>query len=184
MEEEQEEMGNSLMALPSHYAKVQLRLQQVVSAPVDSREELLKDLHSFASMGIPDLRGRGGDASRDSEETQEAAVAEQGRKQAAAIAQLRAQLEELENYAYQVNIGLLDEYWPNMLNIGEYCAKLQKFEQKSQSGDSAPPSRLLLERQRLVMERLKASLAFSVAQSFHPNILDIRLSNIQSNRIS
>ena len=55
MEEEQEEMGNSLMALTSHYAKVQLRLQQVVSAPVDSREELLKDLHSFASMGIPDL---------------------------------------------------------------------------------------------------------------------------------
>ena len=108
MEEEQEEMGNSLMALTSHYAKVQLRLQQVVSAPVDSREELLKDLHSFASMGIPDLRGRGGggfkgDASRDSEETQEAAVAEQGRKQAAAIAQLRAQLEELENYAYQVD---------------------------------------------------------------------------------
>ena len=110
MEEEQEEMGNSLMALTSHYAKVQLRLQQVVSAPVDSREELLKDLHSFASMGIPDLRGRGGDASRDSEETQEAAVAEQGRKQAAAIAQLRAQLEELENYAYQVNIGISDEY--------------------------------------------------------------------------
>ena len=112
MEEEQEEMGNSLMALTSHYAKVQLRLQQVVSAPVDSREELLKDLHSFASMGIPDLRGRGGglggapgNASRDCEETQEAAVAEQGRKQAAAIAQLRAQLEELENYAYQVNIG-------------------------------------------------------------------------------
>ena len=107
MEEEQEEMGNSLMALTSHYAKVQLRLQQVVSAPVDSREELLKDLHSFASMGIPDLRGRGGglgNASRDSEETQEAAVAEQGRKQAAAIAQLRAQLEELENYAYQVDL--------------------------------------------------------------------------------
>ena len=167
MEEEQEEMGNSLMALPSHYAKVQLRLQQVVSAPVDSREELLKDLHSFASMGIPDLRGRGGDASRDSEETQEAAVAEQGRKQAAAIAQLRAQLEELENYAYQVNIGFQKlEYWPNMVNIGEYCAKLQKFEQKSQSGDSAPPSRLLLERQRLVMERLKASFAFSVAGWF------------------
>ena len=75
---------------------------------MDSREELLKDLHSFASMGIPDLRGRGTGglgniaSSRDCEESQEAVVAEQGRKQAAAIAQLRAQLEELENYAYQV----------------------------------------------------------------------------------
>ena len=127
MEEEQEEMGNSLMALTSHYAKVQLRLQQVVSAPVDSREELLKDLHSFASMGIPDLRGRGGgglgDASRDSEETQEAAVAEQGRKQAAAIAQLRAQLEELENYAYQVN-------WSK--------ARFQKVEQTFFSRETRP----------------------------------------------
>ena len=105
MEEEQEEMGNSLMALTSHYAKVQLRLQQVVSAPVDSREELLKDLNNFASMGIPDLRGRGGGGGcRGAEEAQEEAVAEQRRKQAEAIVQLRAQLEELENYAYQVRI--------------------------------------------------------------------------------
>ena len=105
MEEEQEEMGNSLMALTSHYAKVQLRLQQVVSAPVDSREELLKDLNNFATMGIPDLRGRGGGGGcRGAEEAQEEAVAEQRRKQAEAIVQLRAQLEELENYAYQVRI--------------------------------------------------------------------------------
>ena len=108
MEEEQEEMGNSLMALTSHYAKVQLRLQQVVSAPVDSREELLKDLNNFASMGIPDLRGRGGGGGgggcRGAEEAQEEAVAEQRRKQAEAIVHLRAQLEELENYAYQVQI--------------------------------------------------------------------------------
>ena len=104
MEEEQEEMGNSLMALTSHYAKVQLRLQQVVSAPVDSREELLKDLNNFASMGIPDLRGRGGGGGgcKGAEEAQEEAVAEQRRKQAEAIVHLRAQLEELENYAYQV----------------------------------------------------------------------------------
>ena len=100
-------MGNSLMALTSHYAKVQLRLQQVVSAPVDSREELLKDLNNFASMGIPDLRGRGGGdgGCRGAEEAQEEAVAEQRRKQAEAIVQLRAQLEELENYAYQVQIA-------------------------------------------------------------------------------
>jgi len=136
MEEEQEEMGNSLMALTSHYAKVQLRLQQVVSAPVDSREELLKDLNNFASMGIPDLRGRGGGGGgcKGAEEAQEEAVAEQRRKQAEAIVQLRAQLEELENYAYQ-------------------------------SGDSAPPSRLLLERQRLVMERLKESLNLNIVES-------------------
>ena len=49
----------------------------------------------------------------------------QKRKQAEAIEQLRGQLEELESYAYM-------------------------------SGDSAgPPSKLVLERQRLVMEQLR-----------------------------
>ena len=56
MEEEQEELNSSLMALTSHYAKVQLRLQQIVAAPGESREELLKDLEQFAFRGIPDMR--------------------------------------------------------------------------------------------------------------------------------
>eukprot|EP00091_Calanus_sinicus_P018864 TRINITY_DN4464_c0_g1_i1.p1 TRINITY_DN4464_c0_g1~~TRINITY_DN4464_c0_g1_i1.p1 ORF type:complete len:198 (-),score=62.38 TRINITY_DN4464_c0_g1_i1:914-1507(-) len=56
MEEEQEELNSSLMALTSHYAKVQMRLQQIVSAPGESREELLKDLEQFAFRGIPDMR--------------------------------------------------------------------------------------------------------------------------------
>ena len=52
----------------------------------------------------------------------------QKRKQAEAIEQLRGQLEELESYAYM-------------------------------SGDSAgPPSKLVLERQRLVMEQLRDRL--------------------------
>ena len=59
------------------------------------------------------------------ESDQETAVEDQRRKQAAAIEQLRHQLEELESYAYM-------------------------------SGDSAgPPSRLVLDRQRLVMEQLR-----------------------------
>ena len=59
------------------------------------------------------------------ESEQETAVEAQRRKQAEAIEQLREQLEELESYAYM-------------------------------SGDSAgPPSKLVLERQRLVMEQLR-----------------------------
>ena len=59
------------------------------------------------------------------ETDQETTVEDQRRKQAAAIEQLRHQLEELESYAYM-------------------------------SGDSAgPPSRLVLDRQRLVMEQLR-----------------------------
>ncbi|TRY70760.1 hypothetical protein TCAL_04878 [Tigriopus californicus] len=55
MEEEQEELNNSLMSMTSHFAKVQLRLQQVVGAPSDKREILLKELEHFAFRGIPSL---------------------------------------------------------------------------------------------------------------------------------
>ena len=36
--------------------QVQLRLQQVVAAPTEAREELLKDLEQFAFRGIPNMR--------------------------------------------------------------------------------------------------------------------------------
>ncbi|CAF4768258.1 unnamed protein product, partial [Rotaria magnacalcarata] len=42
-----------------HFAHVQLRLQQVVSAPTaEDRENLLIELHEFASSGIPDVMCR------------------------------------------------------------------------------------------------------------------------------
>lgn len=37
MEQDQEELSNSLMALTSHFAKVQLRIQQVISAPPENQ---------------------------------------------------------------------------------------------------------------------------------------------------
>ena len=128
MEEEQEELSSSLMALTSHYAKVQLRLQQIVAAPNSAREELLRDLEQFAFRGIPNMRPV--DLPSLPGE-QEAVIEDQKKKQAEAIEQLRGQLEELESYAYM-------------------------------SGDSAPPSRLLLDRQRLVMEQLRDRLNLNV----------------------
>lgn len=56
MEEEQEELNNSLLALTSHFAQVQFRLKQIVDAPVDEKEDLLKSLEQFAFKGIPDAR--------------------------------------------------------------------------------------------------------------------------------
>lgn len=82
MEEEQEELNSSLMALTSHYAKVQLRLQQIVSAPGESREELLKDLEQFAFRGIPDMRVHDSDVVREVclDDEQERAVEDQRKK--------------------------------------------------------------------------------------------------------
>ena len=144
MEEEQERLTSSLMAMTSHYAKVQLRLQQIVAAPADSREQLLKDLEEFAFRGIPDVSSRPPDVPLlDKEGGPDGGggaaaaggggiVEEQRRRQAEVMEQLRGRLEELESYAYQ-------------------------------SGEAdAPPARLLLDRQRVVMEQLKARLDLNV----------------------
>ena len=55
LERDQEELNNSLMSMTSHFAKVQLRLQQVVSAPAENKEALLVELQTFAFRGIPDV---------------------------------------------------------------------------------------------------------------------------------
>lgn len=58
MEQEQELLNNSLLALTSHFAQVQLRLKQIVDAKdldVKKRESLLIELETFANRGIPDL---------------------------------------------------------------------------------------------------------------------------------
>merc|ERR1711963_429280 len=55
LERDQEELNSSLMSMTSHFAKVQLRLQQVVGAAPEKREDLLKELEQFAFRGIPNL---------------------------------------------------------------------------------------------------------------------------------
>ncbi|KAH9520884.1 RUN protein, partial [Dermatophagoides farinae] len=58
MEHEQELLNNSLVALTSHFAQVQLRLRQIVEAKdIDAkkRETLLAELETFANRGIPEL---------------------------------------------------------------------------------------------------------------------------------
>ena len=56
LEDEQELLNSSLIALTTHFAQVQLRLKQIVDSNEDQREELLKELEQFANRGIPDIR--------------------------------------------------------------------------------------------------------------------------------
>lgn len=56
LEEEQEQLNSSLIALTSHFAQVQLRLKQIVDASAEDKERLLKELEEFAFRGIPDMR--------------------------------------------------------------------------------------------------------------------------------
>lgn len=55
LEKEQELLNSSLFALTTHFAQVQFRLRQVVHAPPEAKEKLLKSLEEFAFRGIPDI---------------------------------------------------------------------------------------------------------------------------------
>ncbi|KAK7099030.1 RUN domain-containing protein 1-like [Littorina saxatilis] len=105
MEEEQEQLNSSLLALTTHFAQVQFRLKQIVSAEPDDREILLKELEDFAFKGIPDVRGcHTQDAQmlqEMSDKEHEDKLNEQREKQRELIEQLKSQLEDLETYAYE-----------------------------------------------------------------------------------
>ncbi|CAG9828811.1 unnamed protein product [Diabrotica balteata] len=98
LEEEQELLNSSLFALTTHFAQVQFRLRQVVNAPSEDKEELLKSLEEFAFRGIPDV-------GHVQEHIDEASLADAVRlrrsQQKELIDKLKSQLRELEQYAFE-----------------------------------------------------------------------------------
>ncbi|KAG0717754.1 RUN domain-containing protein 1 [Chionoecetes opilio] len=82
LEEEQDQLSNSLMALTSHFAQVQFRLKQIVDASPEQKEGLLSQLELFANRGIPDMRAPN-----------------------AACLSLKQQLDDLELYVYETGEG-------------------------------------------------------------------------------
>ena len=87
------------MALTTHFAQVQFRLKQIVSAPNEDKETLLKELEEFAFRGCPNLEKANILTDKISHER---IIEEQRLKQNDLIEQLKNQLQDLESYAYQV----------------------------------------------------------------------------------
>nr|CAG4638365.1 EOG090X03YR [Cyclestheria hislopi] len=133
LEEEQEQLNSSLMALTSHFAQVQFRLKQIVDAEPDMKERLLRELEEFAFRGIPDfhmsVRCVEGAISTEQDHTK---IMEAHRlKQQELIAQLKQQLEDLEQYAYE-------------------------------TGEAGPPQTLIVERQKVVIDQMKNKLQLNL----------------------
>ncbi|XP_062591192.1 RUN domain-containing protein 1-like [Saccostrea cucullata] len=132
LEKEQEQLNSSLLALTTHFAQVQFRLKQIVNSEPDQKEVLLKELEEFAFKGIPDVRGsRVQDAQileERSDKEHEDKINEQREKQRELIQQLKSQLEDLENYAYET--GDVEEL----------------------------PTNKMMEKQRIVIDELKTKL--------------------------
>ncbi|GLV39355.1 uncharacterized protein CBL_13232 [Carabus blaptoides fortunei] len=135
LEEEQEVLNSSLLALTTHFAQVQFRLRQIVNAPVNDKEELLKALEEFAFRGIPDVK-----LSRTVYEVKDTSVDEKTLmkamqvkryQQKELIDQLKYQLRELESYAFE-------------------------------TGEAGLPQEVLLERQRVILDELKTKMNLDV----------------------
>ncbi|XP_071649280.1 RUN domain-containing protein 1 [Temnothorax longispinosus] len=146
LEEEQEMLNSSLIALTTHFAQVQFRLRQIVDAPASEKETLLKELEEFAFRGIPDVPNslllESGSVTPISpvsydvtgvitDAEVESKMALQRTKQRELISQLKSQLEDLEKYAYE-------------------------------TGDADLPQSVILERQNIIISHLKEKLNFDV----------------------
>jgi RUN domain-containing protein 1 len=106
LEEEQESLLSSLMALTTHFAQVQFRLHQVSEAPEEERDNLLKKLEDFADRGIPNW-------SEHSNEIEAKGILNKIDRQKNAqhelIEQLKTQLDDLEKYAYEAGEPVLPQ---------------------------------------------------------------------------
>lgn len=145
LEEEQEQLNNSLMALTSHFAQVQFRLKQIVDASPEEKEILLLQLEEFANRGIPDLRDVSVRRKSAVSEHSEGVVDSIGiTRQKELIEQLKQQLEDLENYVYQ-------------------------------TGEGGPPQAKVMEKQRVIIEQLKGKLNLNVDELDKLTVDDLRV---------
>ncbi|XP_028842360.1 RUN domain-containing protein 1 isoform X2 [Denticeps clupeoides] len=106
LEEEQDLLNSSLLALTSHFAQVQFRLKQIVHAgQCEDKERMLAELEEFAFKGCPHVVGcRAQDAQmleNSSEREKRERLDAQREKQKQLIVQLKTQLDDLERFAYQ-----------------------------------------------------------------------------------
>ncbi|XP_077591105.1 RUN domain-containing protein 1 [Stigmatopora nigra] len=105
LEDEQELLNSSLLALTSHFAQVQFRLKQIVHAQSDEKEKMLTELEEFAFRGCPHVVGCGprdaGHLHSTSEREKRERLEAQREKQKDLIIQLKTQLDDLEHFAYQ-----------------------------------------------------------------------------------
>ncbi|KAF8782351.1 RUN domain-containing protein 1 [Argiope bruennichi] len=134
LEEEQEQLNSSLIALTSHFAQVQFRLKQIGEASPEEKENLLKELEEFAFRGIPDIREyeNGLDLTQIiNEQKQEAKLEQQRTRQKELMKKLKEQLEDLEHYAYE-------------------------------TGEAGMPQSMLLERQSVIIEQIKGKLLLNL----------------------
>lgn len=98
MSGEDQESDASLIALTTHFAQVQFRLKQIISAEPQQKEALLKELEGFAFQGCNKAMPYDTAAAGENGSTEA-----QKRMRAELMERLRTQLDELEQYAHEAS---------------------------------------------------------------------------------
>ncbi|KAJ7313424.1 hypothetical protein JRQ81_004783 [Phrynocephalus forsythii] len=108
---ERRRLHSALLALASHFAQVQFRLRQVARAGPAQQQRLLRELEEFAFRGCPGsglaakaaaaAGGEGAEGEAKSEREKQEQLEARKEKQRELILQLKAQLDDLETFAYQ-----------------------------------------------------------------------------------
>lgn len=127
LEEEQERLNSSLLALSTHFAQVQFRLKQVSKADASERDRLLKELEDFAFRGCTDVAMEK-HMRRSADGSEKDGVDRQRERQKVLIARLKEQLEDLEKYAYEAGEGDL----PSTEVMARQKAVIDKLHEKVQ----------------------------------------------------
>ncbi|XP_063915233.1 RUN domain-containing protein 1-like [Zophobas morio] len=109
LEEEKDFLQTSLFALTTHFAQVQFRLQQVVSAPFEEQENLVKSLEEFAFADVHFLN----DNDRVDENLMEV-VKNRRQQQRILLEKLKSQLKQLREFDMQTRRA--DMTWTQLLD--------------------------------------------------------------------
>ncbi|XP_077171766.1 RUN domain-containing protein 1 [Paroedura picta] len=139
---ERRRLHAALLALASHFAQVQFRLRQVARAGPAQQQRLLRELEEFAFRGCPGSALAIGLAApapeqgedRQSEHGKQEQLEARKEKQRELILELKAQLDDLETFAYQE---------------GSY---------------DALPQAMVLERQQVIIEELIKKLDMNLSE--------------------
>lgn len=103
LEEEQEMLSSSVFSLTSHLAQVEFRLRQILKAPAEEKDEMLKALEEFTSRGVSDSRAEPQGSSNEPSCREcvelERKIGKQRARQSHFIERLKIQLKELERFS-------------------------------------------------------------------------------------
>lgn len=99
LEEEQQRLNESLIALSTHFARIQFRIQQISQAPGEKRDEMLRELSDLASSECVDICQIKRNLLENSQKPLPKSA--ESANMLNLINELRQHLEELEEYAYK-----------------------------------------------------------------------------------